>query len=186
MKHNRSNIFTSGICDVVNDDSNQRLCFFEIDELDLDVYRRVCDAYLVHHLDYLVHRTGAGWHWLSPTIVDKAKWKAFHQLLDYINPECPMTCLRWNPNKHPNESAIWYNNRQLYCKGRTHHNSIEMANLLNHTFHSAFLGDVSGTIKLVRYPLPITKLIEQQTINVDPESDFIMNGGIFAGDEAND
>lgn len=156
MKQNRSNRYTTGVCDIINNDRNKRLCFFEVDEADnAALYFRICTTYKNFRLDYLVHRTLMGWHWLSPTIVTLAEWKSFHKALADVNKKCPMTCLRVEPNKYPAEDQIWYN----HYKGLFNtwsDNSIEMSNYLDHVWPSEkrFRGDVHGTIKIVRYPLP--------------------------------
>lgn len=156
MKKNRSHVFTSGVCDILDSDRQKRLCFFEVDEVgNGDQFIRIMKAYADMYLDVLVHRTGRGWHWLSPTIVSLEKWQLFHSRLKDINTKCPMTTLRTEPNKYPDEDTVWN-----LCMAETYgddenRNSEEMSKFLNHNWGCRLKGVVPGAIKLVRYPLPL-------------------------------
>ena len=160
MKSNRTNNYTTGVCDIIDNDRNKRFCFFEIDVLgDPQLYFRICECYKTFNLDYIVHRTHLGWHWLSPTIVDLITWKAFHRTLEDVNKKCPMTCLRVEPNKYPNEDLVWY--LHYYgIRGLQLNNCIEMCDYLNHIWHGEqrFNGVIHGKIKIVRYPLPLVRI----------------------------
>lgn len=157
---NQRNVrFTTGLCDILDDDRNKRLCFFEVDELgNSELYFRVCDNYRKFCLDYLVHRTMCGWHWLSPTILDVATWKEFHKNINDINKKCPMTCMRWLPDKYPDETLIWYLSMAFYHNPDYSRNNLAMCTLLNHVFRTHFVGRQEEKLKFVRYPLPLVRL----------------------------
>ena len=170
MKKNRSNIFTDGICNTLKDDKNLKMVFFELDfenhsSWNWNSFFKVKKTYKKFELDYFIHRTGKGLHFLSPTLVDKILYKKFMNELKDINTKCPMTTLRTKPNKYENEKDYFYNiieikkfsnNKKANCK--------EMCNFLNETFNktekSTFLsipnfeGTHKGKIIKVKYPLP--------------------------------
>ena len=155
MKHDRSNIFTTGLCDIIDEDRNKRVCFFEIDGFNaLELYE-VIGQYYKFGLDVLVHRTGKGFHFLSPTLVDLKIWKEFHEPLKHINSECPMTCLRIDPNKWDNEPEMWKNSiRFKFRRTDTKINVAEISNILLTRFNVLFDSNITGTIQTPRYPLP--------------------------------
>lgn len=154
LKLNRSNKYTRGLV-VTMHDNPYRFFFFELD-LNWQGYAfgRVKQTYINHGLDLLIHRTGAGWHFLSPTLISKDEWKAFHQELKDLNKKCPMTTLRIEPNKYPDEKDIWYICDYFYCRFHDRPNSIELSQLLNKWFETKFEGTLKTDLKLVRYPLP--------------------------------
>ena len=173
MKKNRSNIFTDGICNTLKDDKNLKMVFFELDfenhsSWNWNSFFKVKKTYKKFELDYFIHRTGKGLHFLSPTLVDKILYKKFMNELKDINTKCPMTTLRTKPNKYENEKDYFYNiieikkfsnNKKANCK--------EMCNFFNETFNktekSTFLsipnfeGTHKGKIIKVKYPLPYPK-----------------------------
>ena len=166
MKKNRSNRWTRGLC-CTFENSDKRICLFELDSEHLSDLDTVLNTYSALELDVLVHRTGNGLHFLSPTMVSLETWKDFHSRLKGINPKCPMTTLRIEPNKYTNESDIWYTHECFYNnKTPSLTNSIHISNLLNHYFSlfpfSSFLPlspsspplSSSSLLKFVRYPLP--------------------------------
>jgi len=154
MKKNRSNKFTQGIV-ITNYTNNKRFLFFELDKpLNQAHFSRVVDVYLRFGCDVLIHRSGNGWHFISPTLLDLQEWREAIKALKDINKKCPMTTLRWIPNKYPNESEIWYNNEYRRDPNNFRRNSDEFSKLLNHVFHSRFTGLVQTELKFVRYPLP--------------------------------
>lgn len=153
LKKNRSNIYTKGLSCTIQD-SNLRFPFFEID-LDHSVWlETVIHHYNKHKLDVLIHRTGKGWHFLSPTLITKEEWREFHKPIKHINPTCPMTTLRMLPNKYPNEMEIWCNN-VYYSHNNRNINSEELCNILNKTFNSHLKGDYKTKLIFVMYPLPL-------------------------------
>ncbi len=105
-------------------------------------------------MDYVNHRTKNGIHFLSPTLLDKEEWKANMDKLRHINKKCPMTTLRWIPNKHYLEREIWYTGETWSDSSNINRNSSEFCMLLNKTFGTNFMGTVSTDLKFVRYPLP--------------------------------
>ena len=161
MKKNRSNIFTDGICNTLKNDKNLKMVFFELDFendfnlKDFNLFKKVKETYKKFELDYFIHTTGNGCHFLSPTLVDKIIYKKFMNELKDINTKCPMTTLRTKPNKYENEKDYFYkttkpekfpNNKKANCK--------EMCNFLNSTFNTDFEGTHKGKIIKVKYPLP--------------------------------
>ena len=74
--------------------------------------------------------------------------------LKEINKKCPMTTLRWLPNKYPNESEIWYTNEYRIDPNNSRRNSDEFSKLLNKIFQTHFEGTINTDLKFVRYPLP--------------------------------
>jgi hypothetical protein len=115
---------------------------------------RVTKIYKDNDLDLLVHRTGNGIHFLSPTMIPKLMWKELMSTVKDLNPKCPMTTLRVEPNKYPNESEAWYRCEVGYG-AKPVFNNLSVCMYLNRVFGSEFKGIATGEIKLVRYPLPL-------------------------------
>ncbi len=154
LKKNRSNKYTTGLV-ITNKTNDQRFLFFELDKpINPDDKYGVIDVYRRYGLDLLIHRTGDGIHFISPTPIDVETWKKAMKLLKNINKKCPMTTLRWLPNKHPNEEQIWYSTEHWYHAGSNRGNSDQLSKLLNKQFNSSFEGIVDTDLKFVRYPLP--------------------------------
>ncbi len=154
MKKNRSNKFTQGIV-ITNNTNSDRFLFFELDKpFNSKNYHAVLDVYTRYGIDLVVHRTGNGWHFLSPTLIDIQTWKKAMKELKEINKKCPMTTLRWLPNKYPNENEVWYNNEHWIDSHNSRNNSNEFSKLLNKVFHTEFEGTIQTDLKFVRYPLP--------------------------------
>ena len=155
MKKNRSNRYTQGlVCTYA--DSPLRSFFFELDKEDRDWYNEICTFYNLQELDFIVHRTGGGgYHFISPTMISKGRWKNLHGYLEGINPKCPMTTLRIQPNKYPNEELIWYNSHVEKFNTTPSQNNASMCHYLNKIFGADFQGEAAGEIKTVRYPLPL-------------------------------
>ena len=155
MKPNRSSRYTEGLVCTFTD-SDSRVFFFEVDKEDRDEFAGINEFYNFHKLDFVVHRTGSGgYHWLSPTMITKEKWRELHKELKHINVKCPMTTLRISPNKYPREEIIWYNSHVEKDNSFERANNKEMSNLLNHIFGCGFIGVGAGGVKRVRYPLPL-------------------------------
>ena len=155
MKHDRSNIYTIGLCDIVDNDRNKRVCFFEIDSFNALELFEVMGQYYSFGLDVLIHRTGKGFHFLSPTLVALKEWKDFHEPLKHINSECPMTCLRIEPNKWKGEDILWKNSiRFNFKRSEAKANISEYCDLFKIHFGITFRPDICGDIKTVSYPLP--------------------------------
>lgn len=136
-----------------------RFCFFEIDIQQIREFYRIIGTYERYGLDLCIHRSGNGLHFLSPTMVSKETWKRFHAELKDINPKCPMTTLRIEPNKYPHEREIWFNGVQWHDFNDIRANSIELVNLLHKWFgliglDGRLVGHISTVLKFVRYPLP--------------------------------
>ncbi len=156
MKQNRSNRFTKGlVCTLA--DSDSRFFFFELDKEHREFFQHICDFYGDNDLDYIVHRTGGGgFHFISPTMISKEGWKRLHTALGPINPKCPMTTLRVEPNKYPNEDQIWYRSKVEKWNCRSpQENNYQLVTYLNKIFGSDFVGTGAGEIKFTRYPLPL-------------------------------
>ena len=183
MKKNRSNIFTDGICNTLKNDKNLKMVFFELDfieemgipksigylKLNTEYFKKVIETYEKFELDYFIHRTGNGFHFLSPTLIDKILYKKFMDILKDINVSCPMSTLRVNPNKYENEKDYFYkiieikkfiqkkwydNNIRKHFSNNKKSNCLEMCNFLNETFNTDFEGTHKGKIIKVKYPLP--------------------------------
>ncbi len=154
MKKNRSNKFTQGIV-ITNHTNNDRFLFFELDKpLNQAHMSRVMDVYQRFGCDLIVHRSGNGWHFLSPTLLNLQDWKEAMKELKEINKKCPMTTLRWLPNKYPNEREIWFTFEHRNSSHNIRRNSLELSQLLNKTFKTDFEGTIETELKFVRYPLP--------------------------------
>ncbi len=154
-KKNRSNRFTNGLA-ITNKTNDARFFFFETDRpFNKEHFDRLVDVYRHFELDVVVHRTGNGWHWLSPTLLSKKGWKTVMDNVKDINTKCPMTTLRIEPNKYPNEKDIWFTTSVWYnADQHIYSNSIELANELNVWFKTKFRGFMNTELKFVRYPLP--------------------------------
>ena len=84
MKKNRSNKFTQGIV-ITNNTNDKRFLFFELDKpFNFEDHHKVYDVYLRFGLDLIIHRTGNGWHFLSPTLIDLETWKEAMKVLKEI------------------------------------------------------------------------------------------------------
>ena len=154
MKKNRSNKFTKGIV-ITNNTNELRFLFFETDNPFVqEEYDKVLNVYRSYGLDCLVHRTGNGLHFLSPTLIELQTWKKAIAELKHINKKCPMTTLRWWPNKHNSEDQIWDSFEHWSDPNNYRNNSFEFSILLNKTFGSDFEGNIRTDLKFVRYPLP--------------------------------
>ena len=153
MKKNRSNKYTQGIV-ITNDTNDKRFLFFELDHDNTKELDLVKDVYRCYGLDLIIHRSGNGIHCISPTLIDIETWKKAMSDLKHLNKKCPMTTLRWIPNKYPNESEIWYHSQHWSDSNNLRRNSLELSQLLNKTFQSDFMGVVETELKFVRYPLP--------------------------------
>lgn len=130
--------------------------FFELDKDEIEYDHLVTKTYLDYGLDYLIHKTGGGGkHYLSPTLISKAEWKEIMNRLRFLNKNCPMTTLRVQPNKYPNESEIWYRTDKYSDPENQSLNSREMCQYLNKIFKSNFVGEIPTDLKIVRYPLPL-------------------------------
>ena len=158
MKPNRSSRYTTGlVCTFA--DSDNRVFFFEVDEEEKHLFAEINEFYNFHKLDFVVHRTGSGgFHWLSPTMIERDLWRSFHKELKHINADCPMTTLRIEPNKYPDEQIVWYNSHVINTNTKTPlENNAQMSNLLNHIWGCEFAGIQEGSIKQVKYPLPLVE-----------------------------
>ena len=170
-KKNRSNIFTDGICNTLKNDKSAfsnskykglKMVFFELDNNDKyhqnNQYYKVIKIYNKFELDYFIHLTGNGLHFLSPTLIDKILYKKFMNELKDINTKCPMTTLRTKPNKYENEKDYFYKIQRLVkFPNNKKSNCLEMCNFLNSTFNTNFEGTHKGKIIKVKYPLPYPK-----------------------------
>ena len=152
MKKNRSNKFTAGLCNTFAD-IEARCFFFEIDDpKDFDTVEQF---YEDEALDVLIHKTGSGgYHFLSPTQMTPDVWKIKMQALRGINPKCPMTTLRMEPNKYPQEDLLWYITK-IHQFDNEKFNSKDMCQYLNKIFGCNLKGSCTGNLKIVRYPLPM-------------------------------
>ena len=178
MKKNRSSIWTDGICNTLKNDKtaftnskykNLKMVFFELDytietlEDKLSYFHarntlKVKNTYKKFELDYFIHKTGNGIHFLSPTLIDKILYKKFMNELKDINTKCPMTCMRTKPNKYENEKDYFYKIQRLEkFPNNKKSNCLEMCNFLNSTFNTDFEGSHKGSIIKVKYPLPYLK-----------------------------
>ncbi len=154
MKKNRSNKYTQGLV-ITNDTNTDRFLFFELDNpINPDDKCRVTDVYRRYGLDLLIHRTGNGIHFISPTPISVETWREAIKLLKNINKKCPMTTLRWLPNKYPNEDQIWFKSERWYGANNIRRNSDQLSKLLNKNFDCIFEGSIDTELKFVRYPLP--------------------------------
>ncbi len=158
LKKNRSNKFTIGLCNTFKDNTTLRTLFFELDREHMDDYEEINNIFQDNKLDYFVHKTGSGgFHFLSPTMIRKQRWKEIMSLLKPINPKCPMTTLRIKPNKYYNEENFWYFSYIEKHYDNLKHNSLMMCNYLNRIFKTKFKGELLDEIKIVNYPLPFVK-----------------------------
>ncbi len=154
MKKNRSNKFTQGIV-ITNNTNDKRFLFFELDTpVDIEDHQKVIDVYRRYGLDLLLHRSGHGRHYLSPTLISVETWREAMKELKQINKKCPMTTLRWVPNKYVHEREIWFHSFGWYNTNDNRRNSDQLSKLLNKNFNSMFEGTIDTDLKFVRYPLP--------------------------------
>ena len=156
MKSNRSKRFTTGLVCTFKD-TDLRVFLFEVDRKDKNRFLEINEFYRANNLDFVVHKTGSGgYHWLSPTMITKEFWKELHKQLQHINPECPMTTLRIEPNKYIGEENTWYNTAdERWNTDRYSENSEEICQLLNHIWGAELIGTGKGQHKQVKYPLPL-------------------------------
>ena len=126
--------------------------FFELDEPFNTVhYYRICELYRSHGCDFLVHRSGNGLHFISPTLINRSLWKEMMALVKDINPRCPQNALRWKNNKYVEEKEIWFSSSVGYCNDGSRPNSFELVKLLNKFFRCEFEGNYPTCLKLTPY-----------------------------------
>jgi hypothetical protein len=94
-----------------------------------------------------MHCTGNGIHFYNLPLMKKEAWKELHKLLKHVNPMCPMTTLRIQPNKYENEESVWYNGYIVDWQER------EAAPLNKHMLDRIITG-LQEEFETVRYPLP--------------------------------
>ena len=155
LKKNRHGPWTKGLA-ITNKTNDLRFCFFETDIAHTSYFQRILGTYQQFGLDLCTHRTGNGLHFLSPTLVSLQIWKAFHAELKDINPKCPMTTLRIEPNKYPNEAQIWFIS-QWHSFAFGGGCSSELLTLIRKWFGLPCHTDahpIHTDLKFVRYPLP--------------------------------
>ncbi len=126
--------------------------FFELDEpFNTLHYYAICELYRTYGIDFLVHRSGNGLHFISPTLIDLKTWKSMMSLVKDINPRCPQNALRWKNNKYVEEKEIWFSSSVGYCNDGSRPNSYELVNLLNKFFRCEFEGNYPTILKLSPY-----------------------------------
>ncbi len=126
--------------------------FFELDEpFNVVHYYKICELYRLFGLDFLVHRSGNGLHFISPTLIELITWKEMMSHVKDINPRCPQNALRWKNNKYVEEKEIWFSSSVGYCNDGSRPNSYELVNLLNKFFRCEFEGNYPTQLKLSRY-----------------------------------
>ena len=137
------------------DDPNRkkyRFFFFELDEpFNATHYYRVCECYRLFGCDFLVHRTGNGLHFLSPTLVSREDWKDMSDMLKDINPRCPQINMRWKNNKYVEEKEIWFSSSVGYNNDGSRPNSFELLVLLNKLFKCEFEGNYPTVLQFTNY-----------------------------------
>ncbi len=141
---------------ITNESNDYRFFFFELDNpIIVDEYLRVCDVFEYYHLDYCLHRTGNGLHWISPTLNTVEEWKEIRDSLKEINVDCPQICMRWSPNKYVDEKLVWFANSCRNNNDNNIANSVQLCQLLNQLFKPRvpFKGLVDTDLKFVHYPL---------------------------------
>lgn len=154
-RNTRSDKKTEGLCNTFRNFKEIRTFFYELDTEMIQHLQKVKDVYERENLDYMIHRTGSkGYHFLSPTIITKKRWIRLMRELKDVNPKCPMTTLRTEPNKYPNESESWYRFEKFEGLGNIKFNSLEMCQYLFKIFRCHFQGLVPTELKIVHYPLP--------------------------------
>ncbi len=129
-----------------------RFFFFELDNPINQVhFNRICELYRKYRLDFLVHRTGNGKHFISPTLIELETWSEMIEQVRDINPRCPQLNMRWKNNKYVNEAEIWFIASVGYCNDGSRRNSYELVNLLNSFFHSEFKGNYPTVLEIHGY-----------------------------------
>ena len=131
-----------------------KLCFFffELDNpLNKIHFNRICELYRQYRIDFLVHRTGNGRHFLGVTLITMETWHEMMDKVKDINPRCPQINLRWKNNKYVQEKEIWFIASVGYCNDGTGRNSYELVNLLNSFFHTNFKGNYPTVLRFTGY-----------------------------------
>ena len=129
-----------------------RFFFFELDEpFNAVHYYRVCESYRSRGIDFLVHRTGNGLHFISPTLIDLETWQEMSEELKKINPRCPQINMRWKNNKYVEEKEIWFSSSVGYYNDGSRPNSFELKNLLNQFFKCHFKGNYPTVLQFTNY-----------------------------------
>ena len=131
-----------------------RYFFFELDNpFNQEHYNRVCECYRFNRCDFLVHRTGNGLHFLSPTLVSVECWKEMKAALKGINPRSMQTTMRWKANKYVGEKEIWFTSSCGYHNDGSWDNSAELVHLLNKFWNPdiPFKGEYEAGVRFVPY-----------------------------------
>ncbi len=155
----RSTKQTQGLA-ITNNTNDARFFFFEIDfPFIQEEHDKILETYAKFGIDVLVHRSFAGIHYISPTLLSKEGRLLAMLDLQKINKRCPCVTLRTLPNKYPNEDLIWYSKAKAYYNNEDPYltNSKQLKNLLNHWFGSHFDGLVDTDLKFVKYNLPFVE-----------------------------
>ncbi len=148
--------YTSAISSRLHREDNNynklRFFFFELDNPINEIhFNRICELYTHYGLDFLVHTTGNGKHFISPTLIELSTWKEMMKEVKDINPRCPQINLRWKGNKYVNEEEIWFICAVGYYNNGARRNSYELVNLLNSFFHSEFKGNYPTVLEIHGY-----------------------------------
>lgn len=155
FKRNRSTIYTNGICNTFHN-TTDRVLFFELDNpIKENEVNKIMNIYDKLNLNVMIHTTGNGVHFLSPTMIPLEVWKFAMDYLKDINKKCPMLTLRTRPNKYPNEEWIV---TYIYNEHNPN-NSSQMSDFLNNKFKTFFIPNLllDYKIKTVSYPLPLSE-----------------------------
>ena len=141
--------YTKGlVCSILNEDGSKnkdkKLFFFEIDTHDKILFDKILNIYYENSLDVLFHKTKMGYHFISPTLILKDKWKEIHNSIKEINPRCPQICLRVEGNKYANEDLYFYK-AGVRINSTPDKNVESICNFLNKIFD--FEPRLKGTLK---------------------------------------
>jgi hypothetical protein len=133
-------------------DPEKKLFFFEIDTHDNKLLNTILDVYEKNSLDVIFHKTKMGYHFISPTLISREKWKECHEILKNINPKCPMICLRIKSGKYPNEDLYFYK-AGIRINTTSDKNIKSICNYLNKIFDFSpkLEGNLSGDPVVVEY-----------------------------------
>jgi|APSaa5957512535_1039671.scaffolds.fasta_scaffold06084_16 hypothetical protein len=168
-KPNRSSVFTVGLCNSFYE-SEKRIFLFDVDRIYTDYktgiskpnpnfqdeLKTIHKLYEKYCLDYCYHPTKQGIHFISPTEISREVWKKMMEEVKHINSKCPMTTLRFKPNKYEDENLIWYRAESSTFCGNRVRNNLDVCSLLNHNFETNFMynPNLTNKVKTVSYPLP--------------------------------
>lgn len=141
-------IWTSGVTIVPKHDIDSRYTFFELDSKNIDNLHFVLDTYRANLGSCYVHETISGYHFYNFRRISKESYYRIIKLMKHLNPLCPLTVLRIEPNKWQNEARYW---RKGEIVGSINQDTYELQ-WFKSMLESQNIQAIKDIYEVVRYP----------------------------------